>query len=130
MVGWGLVRLAWQGSVRQGTVCHGLAGLVGYGLVGSCTVCLGLAGEAVLGLLGPVMARLGAEWFGWRVMFRLGAVLCGTVMYGLVWLAWFVAFGHGAVWHGLAWQAIKGGIIYGLQIKRWCTVENRCPNSR
>ena len=112
-----LVSLGWSGS--------GLAGLVGYGMVGSCTVCLGLAGEAVLGLLGPVMARLGAEWFGWRVMVRLGAVLRGLVR-----LAWFVAFGHGAVWHGLAWQAIKGGIIYGLQIKRWCTVENRCPNSR
>ena len=75
-------------------------------MVGSCTVCLGLAGEAVLGLLGPVMARLGAEWFGWRVMVRLGAVLCGSVMYGLVMLARYgleriVALGLGM--SGTAW---------------------------
>ena len=100
-------------------------------MVGSCTVCLGLAGGAVLvqewqagerfgwhGKVGQGSSRYGAMWFGWRVMVRLGAVLCGSVMYGLVWLAWFVAFGHGAVWHGLAWQAIKGGIIYGLQMER------------
>lgn len=103
---------------------YGVAGLVGYGMVGSCTVCLGLAGMVWIGEARLVEAGLCAERFGWRVMVRLGAVLCGSVMYGLVWLAWFVAFGHGAVWHGLAWQAIKGGIIYGLQSKRWGAVEN------
>ena len=34
-----------------------------------------------------VEAGLCAERFGWRVMVRLGAVLCGSVMYGLVRLA-------------------------------------------
>ena len=71
-------------------------------MVGSCTVCLGLAGEAVLGLLGPVMARLGAEWFGWRVMVRLGAVLCGSVMYGLVMLARYGGVVCGRQGQGLA----------------------------
>ena len=83
----GLAGMERLGRVRPVTARCGVAGLVGDGMVGSCTVCLGLAGEAVLGLLGPVMARLGAEWFGWRVMVRLGAVLCGSVMYGLVWQA-------------------------------------------
>ena len=68
-------------------------------MVGSCTVCLGLAGEAVLGLLGPVMARLGAEWFGWRVMVRMGAVLCGSVMYGLVWQERRVVVRYGLLGH-------------------------------
>ena len=105
MVGWGLVRLDWQCSVRRGTVCHGLAGLLGYGMVGSCTACLGLAGEvrqcalgigwvmqvkvrfSVAGMVRLVVLCSGTVWFGWRVMVRLGAVLCGTVMYGLVRLA-------------------------------------------
>ena len=89
---------------------YGTAGLVGYGMVGSCTVCLGLAGEAVLGLLGPVMARLGAEWFGWRVMVRLGAVLCGTVMYGLVRLARLGRVLQGAAWNGLAGTVGQGTV--------------------
>ena len=108
----GKVWCSWLGGIWHGRILYGLFRL-------------GWPGDAR-----PGMARLVLVRHGRRVMVRLGAVLCGSVMYGLVWLAWFVAFGHGAVWHGLAWQAIKGGIIYGLQIKRWCTVENRCPNSR
>ena len=79
-------------------------------MVGSCTVCLGLAGEAVLGLLGPVMARLGAEWFGWRVMVRLGAVLRGSVMYGLVWLARFGTVSRGALGWGIVWRGMAGKV--------------------
>ena len=43
---------------------------------------LGKAGGA-----GLVQEWQAGERFGWRVMVRLGAVLCGTVMYGLAWLA-------------------------------------------
>ena len=39
------------------------------------------------GLVSPVMARKCGAWHGCRVMVRLGAVLCGSVMYGLVWQA-------------------------------------------
>ena len=47
--------------------------------------------------------------FGRRVMVSLGAVLCGTVMYGLVWLARlvqdrYVLLSLGKVW--LAWWAM------------------------
>ena len=43
---------------------------------------LGKAGGASL-----VQEWQAGERFGWRVMVRMGAVLCGTVMYGLAWLA-------------------------------------------
>ena len=36
---------------------------------------------------GLVQEWQAGERFGWRVMVRLGAALCGTVMYGLVRLA-------------------------------------------
>lgn len=74
--------------------------------------------------------RFGHVWFGMagkvgpgsarRCMARFG--IAGMVAQGLLRPV--------AKRRGMEWQAIKGGIIYGLQIKRWCTVENRCPNSR
>ena len=57
--------------------------------------------------------------FGWRVMVRLVAVLCGTVMYGLVWLERYGterrgALGRGMVWCGMAGEAGFGGVRRGL----------------
>ena len=54
-----------------------------------------------------VEAGLCAERFGWRVMVRLGAVLCGTVMYGLVWQA-----GLGADWRGMDRIGRNGMVRY------------------
>ena len=65
----GQARLAGRGWFRSGKPGSGLAGMV-------------WNGEARL-----VESGLGAERLGWRVMLRLGAVLCGSVMSGLVWLA-------------------------------------------
>ena len=47
------------------------------------------------------MARLVLVRHGRRVMVRLGAVLCGSVMYGLVWLARLGQVTQGVEWNGL-----------------------------
>lgn len=49
--------------------------------------------------------------FGWRVMARLRAVLCGTVMYGLVRLARFVSLWFVAVCNGKEWLARLGMVV-------------------
>ena len=58
---------------------------------------LGKAGGA-----GLVQEWQAGERFGWRVMVRLGAVLRGSVMYGLVWLARLGQVTQGVAWNGLA----------------------------
>ena len=54
------------------------------------------------GWVGCVWEWQAGERFGWRVMVRLGAVLCGTVMYGLVWLARYGGVVCGRQGQGLA----------------------------
>ena len=54
------------------------------------------------------MARLVLVRHGRRVMVRLGAVLCGSVMYGLVWLERL-----GQVTQGVAWNGLAGKVWHG-----------------
>lgn len=63
------------------------------------------------GLVRLVMARKCGAWHGWRVMVRLGAVLCGSVMYGLVWQASSGAVRCVPVWTGSVWQARLGLVV-------------------
>ena len=46
-------------------------------------------------------------------MVRLGAVLCGSVMYGLVWLARLGQVTQGVVWNGLAGKVSPGLVRSG-----------------
>lgn len=61
-----------------------------------------LAGKVRPGTVWRVRVWYDAVMHGRRVMVRLGAVLCGTVMYGLVWLARLGRVLQGVVWHVLA----------------------------
>ena len=47
-------------------------------------------------------------------MVRLGAVLCGSVMYGLVWLAWRVELWKGAEGLGVAGKVMHGWFVSGV----------------
>ena len=57
---------------------------------------------------GLVQEWQAGERFGWRVMVRLGAVLCGSVMYGFVWQARRGQFWIGGVLRGRVWFAMAG----------------------
>lgn len=59
----------------------------GFWQAGRVVVCPGKVWFGWLGGLWHGRLLYGLFRFGRRVMVRLGAVLCGTVMYGLVWLA-------------------------------------------
>ena len=70
-------------------------------------ICSGAVGIGWLGLVSNGSFRYcrvsyAVVRFGRRFMVRLGAVLRGTVMYGLVWLAGFVVPGFGALRKGAA----------------------------
>ena len=60
------------------------------GEVRQCAFGIGLVMQvkvrfSVAGMVSLVVLCSGTAWIGWRVMVRLGAVLCGSVMYVLVW---------------------------------------------
>ena len=64
-------------------------------------------------MVSSVLARKCGSRFGWRVMVRLGAVLCGTVMYGLVWQARYGLERIVALGLGMAGEARFGGVRRG-----------------
>ena len=75
------------------------------GMVRLVVLCSGTAWIGWHGKDGQGSSRYGAMWFGWRVMVRLGAVLCGSVMYGLVWLARYRMVGLCPSW----WVVLRRG---------------------
>ena len=56
------------------------------------------------------MALRVSVWRGRRVMVRLGAVLCGSVMYGLVWQVRFVVVRSGMAAQVVVWQEWHGAL--------------------
>ena len=92
------------GEVRQcafgiGCARQGKFWLARHGWDRFACVRFGEAGIVWNGEARLVEAGLCAERFGWRVMVRLGAVLCGTVMYGLVWQERRVVVMYGLLGH-------------------------------
>lgn len=71
-------------------------------------LCSGAVGIGWHGKAGQGSSRYGAMWFGWRVMVRLGAVLRGSIMYGLARLAGRGWFRSGKPGSGLAGKAMLG----------------------
>ena len=82
------------------------------------------------------MVGLCPAWWGMFSRGNAGTVWtgyarCGMERQCLAGEARFVPFRYVRERMGSVRQAIKGGIIiYGLQMERCGTVENRCPNSR
>ena len=65
------------------------------------------------------MDRLASASHGWRLMVRLGAALCGSVMYGLVRLAWRVELWKGAEGLGVAGTVRTGYARCGMERFGW-----------